>query len=142
MYGPVEGRRHDCTVLSMSRIMNTIQGNTSLKHYCLYGDPAYGCQPCLACPFPNAAPGSLQATFNSSMSAVRESVEWSFHIVKSLWSHVSFDKKMKVRNCPVGMLWLVATLLTNCHTCLKPHGNQVSLYFSLLPPTLDEYLSE
>ncbi|KAF0742647.1 hypothetical protein Ae201684_002350 [Aphanomyces euteiches] len=87
-------------------------------------------------------PGSPEAAFNAVMSSVRESVEWSFHIIKSLWGYVSVDKKMKVRNSPVGMFWLVAALLTNCNSCLKPQGNQISMYFGLRPPTLEEYLTK
>ncbi|KAH9111203.1 hypothetical protein AeMF1_014218 [Aphanomyces euteiches] len=141
MYGPVEGRRHDATVLSMSRILDRMMDDPVLKNYCLYGDPAYGCRQCLSCPFANAPTGSFQAVFNSSMSCVRESVEWSFHIVKSLWGFVSYDKKMKVRNSPIGMFWLVATLLTNCNTCMKAQGNQISTYFDVKPPSIDEYLA-
>ncbi|KAH9112469.1 hypothetical protein AeMF1_013204 [Aphanomyces euteiches] len=142
MYGPVEGRRHDATVLSMSRMLDIFRAHEILQDYCIYGDPAYGCQQCLSSPFRNAQAGSPEAAFNAAMSSVRESVEWSFHIIKSLWGYVSVDKKMKVRNSPVGMFWLVAALLTNCNTCLKPQGNQISMYFGLRPPTLEEYLTK
>ncbi|ETV67009.1 hypothetical protein H257_16701 [Aphanomyces astaci] len=63
-----------------------------------------------------AASGSPEAEFNLCMSSVRESVEWSFHIIKSLSSFVSYDKKM------------------------KPHGNQISMYFGLQPPDLNMYI--
>ncbi|ETV79636.1 hypothetical protein H257_06893 [Aphanomyces astaci] len=82
MYGPVEGRRHDSTMLSMSRILDRMKEDGVLSRYCLYGYPAYGCHQCLSCPFPCAIPGSFEAIFNSSMSSVRETVEWSFHLVK------------------------------------------------------------
>jgi hypothetical protein len=140
MYGPVEGRRHDATMLSMSRILDILQNHPVFRHYCMYGDPAYGCRDCICCPFPLAELDSFEAEFNSSMSSVRESVEWSFHLIKSQWAFVNWDRKMKVRNSPIGMIWLVATLLTNCLTCTKPRGNQISMYFSMYPPTVEEYL--
>ncbi|KAF0694037.1 Aste57867_15060 [Aphanomyces stellatus] len=89
-----------------------------------------------------AAPGSPEAAFNSAMSSVREAVEWSFHLVKDLWAYLGYHKKMQVRKSPIGLFWLVATLLTNCHTCLKPHGNQISMYFDMAPPSLEQYLGE
>ncbi|KAH9103507.1 hypothetical protein LEN26_012721 [Aphanomyces euteiches] len=140
MYGPVEGRRHDATVLAMSKILDVLKGNPTLRQFCLYGDPAYNCGDCITCPFPTPDPGSQEALFNSSMSSVREAFEWSFHILKSLWAFLNFDKKMMVRMSPIGKLWLVATLLTNCHTCFKPKGNQISMFFDVLPPSLDGYL--
>ncbi|KAH9146647.1 hypothetical protein AeRB84_009494 [Aphanomyces euteiches] len=141
MYGPVEGRRHDATVLAMSGILDVFKDDTMIRRFCVFGDPAYGCGDCIACPFPAAVLGSNEAWFNSNMSSVREAVEWSFHILKSLWSFLNFDKKMIVRTAPIGKLWLMATLLMNCHTCFRPHGNQISMYFGVVPPTLDEYLS-
>ncbi|KAF0684386.1 Aste57867_23621 [Aphanomyces stellatus] len=142
MFGPVEGRRHDSTMLSMSRVLDVMQADPVLCKFCLYGDPAYGCRQCLCCPFPCAAPGSPEAAFNSAMSSVREAVEWSFHLVKDLWAYLGYHKKMQVRKSPIGLFWLVATLLTNCHTCLKPHGNQISMYFDMAPPSLEQYLGE
>ena len=39
------------------------------------------------------------------MSSVRESVEWSFGLIKGLWGYINFDKKMKVRQYPVGKFY-------------------------------------
>jgi len=92
------------------------------------------------CPFPNPRPGTCQALFNSRMSSVREAVEWGFGRLKTLWPFASSPSKIKVRQAPVGKIFLVAVLLTNVHCCLQPLGNQISMYFDLPPPTLDEYL--
>jgi len=74
------------------------------------------------------------------MSSVREAVEWSFGRLKTLWAFINYDKKMKARNAPIGKIFLVATLLTNCHCCMQPRGSQISMFFDLQPPSLDEYL--
>ncbi|KAH9112688.1 hypothetical protein AeMF1_013014 [Aphanomyces euteiches] len=140
MFSPVEGRRHDATVLAMSNVLEVIKANATPRRFYVYGDPAYGCGDCIACPFPAAQPGTNEAWFNASMSSVREAVEWSFHILKSLWAFLNFDKKLMVRNSPIGKLWFAATLLMNCHTCFKLHGDQISMYFDLVPPSVDEYL--
>lgn len=76
--------------------------------------------------------------FNRDMSSVRESVEWGFGRLKSLWEFLNWDKKQRVRQTP---LFVVGALLTNCHTCMQPLGNQISMCFGLAPPTLDAYLN-
>ena len=45
---------------------------------CLYGDPAYPLRIHLQAPFRNTVLTPAMEAFNSSMSAVRESVEWLF----------------------------------------------------------------
>jgi len=141
-YGPVEGRRHDSTVLSMSKLYDVLEAHPTnlFEGRAIYGDPAYGCSRYMVCPFPNPRPGTRQALFNSRMSSVREAVEWGFGRLKTLWPFASSPSKIKVRQAPVGKIFLVAVLLTNVHCCLQPLGNQISMYFDLPPPTLDEYL--
>ncbi|OWY96904.1 hypothetical protein PHMEG_00032709 [Phytophthora megakarya] len=87
-----------------------------------------------------AVHNAASSEFNSNMSSVRESVEWGFGRVKDLWEFMNWDKKQRVRQSPVGLNFYVAILLFNCHTCLQPVGNQISMYFGLMPPTLDTYL--
>lgn len=142
MYGPIEGRRHDSTVLIMSGLLGVFSADTDVfggKY--IYGDPAYGCCEHIVCPFPFTQSGTPRARFNAAMSSVRESVEWSFGRLKSLWGYIAYDKKQKVRQAAIGKQFFVATLLTNCHSCLQPRGNQVSMYFGVPPPTLAEYLN-
>ena len=112
MFGPVEGRRHDNTMLAISGFLERprSKGETFKGKY-IYGDPAYGCSDLVCCPFAFAEPGSRQSEFNSSMSSVREAVEWSFGRLKSLWPTVAYDKKMKVRQFTIGRTFLVASLL-------------------------------
>ncbi|OQR85706.1 hypothetical protein ACHHYP_11512 [Achlya hypogyna] len=95
-YGPVEGRRHDSTVLSNSKVLDLFSTDTSgiYNGRVLYGDPAYGCNQFLLCPFPLASAGSRQQRFNSRMSKVREAVEWSFGRLKILRPFVFDAKKM------------------------------------------------
>ncbi|OWZ23634.1 hypothetical protein PHMEG_0001487 [Phytophthora megakarya] len=61
--------------------------------------------------------------------------------------HMNWDKKQRVRQSTADLNLYVAILLFNCHTCLQPLpipngplGNQISMYFGLMPPTLDPYL--
>ncbi|OQR80478.1 hypothetical protein ACHHYP_17515 [Achlya hypogyna] len=100
MYIPFEGRRHDTTMLAMSRILFEFQQDEVLRDYCMYGDPAYGCRAGLACPFPNVRPGSPEAAFYTKMSSVRESVEWFFGLIKGIWGYINYDK---TRQGPLGL---------------------------------------
>ncbi|ETV82247.1 hypothetical protein H257_04947 [Aphanomyces astaci] len=141
MYGLVGGRLHDSMVLSMCGILDTISLIPELNGHMMYGDLAYGCRPHLCCPFSNVPHGSNADNFNKSMSSVREAVEWSFHLIKCLWSFMDWSKTQKDQQLPIGQLWIVCVLLTNCHTCLQPMGNQISMYFICKPPSLEEMLT-
>ncbi|KDO20011.1 hypothetical protein SPRG_14159 [Saprolegnia parasitica CBS 223.65] len=119
-------------MLAMSRILFEFQEDEVLRDYCMCNDPAYGCRARLACPFSSVRPGSPKADFNTKMSSVRESVEWSFGLIKGQWGYINYDKKIK--------LWLTAVLLTNCRTCLEPTGTPISKNFSVNPPSIDTNL--
>jgi hypothetical protein len=49
-----------------------------------------------------------------------------------------FARNQKLLLQPVGLFFLVAVLLANCHTSF--HRPQISQYFRCTPPTLAEYL--
>jgi hypothetical protein len=79
-----------------------------------------------------------QADFNRSMSRVHECVKWEFKKVISNFAFVDFKKGLSIYLQPVGKMYFVAVLLTNCHTCF--YGSQTSIYFDLAPPNLHVYL--
>lgn len=143
IFGPVEGRRHDSTMLSMSGILDVFKNDESMlfNGKVIYGDPAYGCSQYVCCPFENPGSNGAMKLFNSRMSSVREAVEWGFGRVKMLWSFLNWDKKLRTRQTAVGKLFVVGVLLSNLHACLQPTGNQISIYFNLLPPSVDSYLN-
>jgi nuclease HARBI1 len=74
------------------------------------------------------------------MSSVRESVEWTFALLKSLWKFIDYKKQQRILHSPVAQVVAIAMLLTNCHTCYNG-DNQISEYFGLSPPTLEAYLT-
>ena len=70
-YGPVEGKRHDCSMLKMSDLLtksSLIAWNTNGNPLCLYEDPAYPLRIHLQCPFRNIRLTEEQQNFNKSMS--------------------------------------------------------------------------
>jgi hypothetical protein len=55
------------------------------------------------------------------------------------FAFVDFKKNQKVLLQPVGRIYVVAVLMTNCHTCL--YGSQTGMFFGLEAPELEEYLA-
>jgi hypothetical protein len=77
--------------------------------------------------------------YNEACSPIREPIEWMFGKVKILFAFVDFHKNQKLYLQPITSYWLIATLLTNCHSCL--YGNQTSQYFQVPAPDLEDYLA-
>ena len=141
MFGPIEGRRHDAFMLSVSGILDKIKYLTQPngEPYVLYGDPAYGVSGNILSPFRGQQLTPTEQEFNRAMSAVRVSVEWSFGKIVQLFAYLDFKKNQKILLQPVAKYYLVGTLLTNCHTCL--YGSQTTTFFDMPPPSLKVYLS-
>ncbi|ETW05261.1 hypothetical protein H310_04225 [Aphanomyces invadans] len=139
-WGPVEGRRHDSAMLAMSGLLRSFSQNPDIfASKFIYGDPAYGVTKFVLSGYRGNNLSPEQQNFNKCMSSVRQAVEWNFKIMKTLWPHVSYKNMSKIMQSPVAKIVCVAMLLTNCHCC-HFRGNQISMYFDLLPPTLEEYL--
>jgi hypothetical protein len=139
LFGPMEGRRHDAALLAESELLNRIRFHTTRNTpLCLYGDSAYPLSPYLMCPYKGAVLTQEQEAFNRGMSSGRECVEWMFGKIVQEFAFVDFKKNQKLYLQPVGKYYLVAAILTNCHSCF--YGNQVATYFGMNPPTVYEYL--
>ena len=142
MFGPVEGRRHDAFILSESGVLDKLRPFTQPngQPYVVYGDPAYGIKRSIISPFQSSNPLTpAEQDFNTAMSGVRVSVEWTFGKIIQLFAFLDFKKNIKVLLQPVGKYYVVGALLTNCYTCL--YGSQTSSSFNVPPPSLETYLS-
>lgn len=142
MDGPYSGNRHDAGLLRDSGLEAILEANlrgTDQRQLCIYGDPAYPDRPYLVCPFKGSRLADDELAFNAKMSSIRIVVEWSFGKIVNLFPFVDYKKNLKLRLQPVGKYYLVATILTNCHTCC--YGSQVSTFFDSTPPSLEAYLS-
>ncbi|EQC24845.1 hypothetical protein SDRG_15498 [Saprolegnia diclina VS20] len=168
VYGPVEGRRHDTTVMRFSKLLQFFEGQSltfeegadgedadeeergqirtvegrpqTLNDFMIYGDPAYGISNWVMVGYKGNNVNWQKKEFNRSMSQVRQSVEWNFGRMKTLWASLQFTPQQKIMLSPVGKIVKVAMFLTNLNCCYYG-GNQTSDYFGLVPPTLEEYLS-
>ena len=134
MYGPLVGRRHDAFMLSVSGLQSKLAKiqKQDGSPYVIYGDPAYGVSRTILAPFRGSRLTAQQEHFNKAMSRVRISVEWTFGKILSNFSYLEFKRNNKVLLQPVGKYYLVAALLTNCHTCL--YGSQTSTFLTYNHP--------
>lgn len=139
LYGPVNGRRHDGHVLAKSRILQKLEAkfNRFRTPPYMYSDAGYPLKKFLIIPF-KATQNRNEKILNRKMSKLRVTVEWGFAKILQLFSFIDFKKNLKVYKQELGNYFKIATILTNCHTCL--YGSQVCSYFELNPPTLEEYL--
>ena len=108
-------------MLADSGLLNDLQRfafSTTGQAMCLYGDPAYPLRIHLQAPFRNAVLTPAMEAFNSSMSAVRESVEWLFGDIVNYFKFMDFHKNLKIGLSSVGKMYIVSALLRNAHTIL------------------------
>lgn len=139
-WGPVEGKRHDITLLRESMLLEFFAERSDVfGGYYLYGDPAYGVQRFILSAFRQARLTETQQAFNARMSSVRECVEWKFAHLKMLFAFIDYKKSLKLRMGPIGKYVIVSMFLANCHTCYNGK-NQISEYFGVQPPPLEDYL--
>jgi hypothetical protein len=106
----------------------------------LFADAGYVFHSRLWSPYKDGRRDAQHAAFNKIMSRNRVTVEWGYNMVIQLWKHMDFISNQKIFKSPIGSQYVVAVLLTNCHSCLNG-GNQVSSYFGVPVPTVRTYLA-
>ena len=141
-FGPIEGSRHDMTLLRESNLLQFSDARENIfNDYLIYGDPTYASSRWIVSGFKGNDFDESKKHFNKAMSSVRQGVELNFGRIKTLWAFVTFGRQKKIMLSNVGGAVVVAVLLTNCHCCYY-NGNQISSYFNLQPPSLEEYLTQ
>ena len=144
MYGPVDGRRHDAFMLADSGLLPQLAGLTiGGIDYIVYADSAYPVTRNLISPIARAAapPGSVAARVNEEMAVARTCTsEWWYGITTNTFQTLDFARWQRQWLTAPALQYFVATLLTNCRTCLDG-GNQISKFFNYPPPELGDYLS-
>ena len=141
--GPWEGRHHDAYMTCVSGLDEQLEQElheaTEIP-YTIYGDPAYiGFPPYVLHGYKNTASTTKeQLRWAQDMNVGRICVKWGFGRVEKLWQKLTEKRALKVFGRPLRKYFYVATLLTNCRTCL--HADQTSSYFGCTPPTIEDYL--
>ena len=138
IFGAMEGRRHDGGTLAESGLEEKLESVPELTNQFLYADQGYGISKFIITPYKGAQLTTDQKKWNRKMSQARICVEWAFGEVVELWAFVDFKKNLKIGLSPIGQFYLIAVLLTNCHSTLQP--NQTSQLFNLDPPNLEQYI--
>lgn len=140
--GPWQGHRHDAFMLHASRVLFDIRHrwiNEDGSFFRLYGDKGYSHTKFIAAPYKGQVTRA-QRRFNERLNNLRRHVEFGFGKVLNLFPFYDYHKKSKILLQPVHKTYVVAAILTNCHTCL--YGSQTSIELECAPPPeLDVYLS-
>ncbi|ETV75853.1 hypothetical protein H257_09828 [Aphanomyces astaci] len=90
-WGPLEGARHDTTLLRESKLLDYVTERSYIfNNYFIYGDPAYGVLRWIFSGYKGNTITQQESAFKSTMSTVRQSMEWWFSRLKTLWSFVTF----------------------------------------------------
>ena len=140
LFSFAEGKQHDAGILADSGLLHLLEQHAFSQvgqPMCVYGDPAYPLRVHLQAPFRDAVMTPQMAVYNASMSATRVSVGWLFGDIINYFKFMDFRKNLKIGLSSVGKLYVVCALLRNGLTCL--YGNQVSQFFRLNPPSLNDY---
>lgn len=143
--GPWPGHRGDWGMYIASGIqqhLRTLNAGLIPEERCyLYGDPAYSLSYGVISAYKAVRGQPLNPVLrevNKLMSRLRVSVEHSFGRTMMLWGFNGFKNDLKVGLSPIAAYFIVSVLLSNVHTCI--YGNQTSIRFNCLPPSLEEYL--
>ena len=114
MYGPVEGRRNDMTLLRESGWSTKFEEHLIIdnRQFYVYGDSAYSIRPWIQKHFIGCLTDE-QKQCNRTMSMVRVSVEHRYKELKQKYPSQDFARKMHVRQSPIGQLYRVCALLWN-----------------------------
>lgn len=140
--GAFQGKRHDAGIFRESGLYEQLENVTKFpdgSKFVVYGDQAYPIKELLLCPFPGQGVNHIQMNFNNSMAGVRQAVEWSFQKIIAEFAFLDFKKNQKLMLQDIEEMFISATILTNCHTCL--YGSQTSQFFNIQPINLEEYLN-
>jgi len=87
IYGPIEGRRHDCALLKLSLLCECLKAHPEFENFVIYGDPAYPVSSQFISPFKGAHLTADMAEFNKRMAGSRIAVEWGFSEILRNWTY-------------------------------------------------------
>jgi len=138
-----DGRRSDPGVLRDSNLLEYWRSIYPLYLFRMVADTAYPNNDVISAMYRRPRNERLQylnQLFNQILSPERVTVEWGYEKIVDLWAFVDYKKCQKLLKSNVEAIWHLAVWLTNLHNCVNG-GNQISEYFEVKPPTLEEYIA-
>jgi len=143
--GPYGGRISDSEMARRSRLEERFGAfadvplrDGGVRRFKIYGDSAYAQSDFIERPYSRTTATPAQLNFNALMSRVRVSVEHLIGSVTQVFPSLDMVKYQRSGQTVVGMTFLVAVIVRNFLTCVRG-GNQVSDFFRIPPPTLQEF---
>jgi len=139
--GPFVGRRHDLRMYVESRAAQRVQGYLNNTSYYVLGDKGYKG---LMATRPTACNLKSLWDFTESdqqkLSKARVSAENLFAEISRYFKIVNQMNMNESLRSSVGQCYVVAALLTNCHSCL--YSNPVNSLFDTESIPLETYLAD
>ena len=140
---PFVGSKHDATMLDESGLLDELRDVIAHlgKHYCMYADAIYSLSIYCLTGYRRSNPNTTaaQREWTRIMNAPRTSVVWIIGKVGTTSALTTDGRQQKLMLQNLGMIYSVATLVTNCHTCC--YGGVTSQYFETVPPELEAYMA-
>lgn len=143
LFGPIEGRRQDSTILARSGFLQTLEHYSIVRDksiLCIYDHPALPLRPQLQKPFCPLQTTLLQSNWNKGMSSVRVSGEWAFRDVINYYKFFAFRKKYKIQLSAVGKMYIIWASIRNARSCF--YRNSTSSFFDCTPSSIQEYFQQ
>ena len=122
-----------------SGLIDFLRQHPTLRNFKALGDAAYPNNDVMVSIYKGINIIDEAAAFNAVMSPIQTSVEWGFEKIVKYWAFLDFKKGMKIQKSGIIAMWQLCVFLTNCLTCANG-GNQISMYFGVAPPKLEDYI--
>ena len=142
LYGPLEGKRHDCTMLRESELLPQLElysRSLTGNPLCIYGDMKYPMRQQLQMPFHGEDLHPAQQAYNTSMASLTKGVQWVFDDINGYLNFMDFKRNAPTEFGAVKKAFIVCAILRNVHTCL--YKSTTTDFFGVSPPSIQDYFS-
>jgi len=146
--GPDLGTTHDSKLLTESNFLPSMRKllDDASQHYAYIGfvaDSAFAVRKYIFPLFRFKRATADERMYNKNLTSLgRITVEWNNKEIKNYWPLVNNPRVLQINRIgiPVKTILRFAAFLSNCRTCIR-QGNQISIYFGVIPPKLEWYLT-
>ena len=89
------------------------------RQYKVYGDSAYYPDTHMRSRHDYGNLTEREVLENKAMSSCRESIQWGYGELKSMWAFVDFQKNLKLRKQKIPNIFLTAMILRNAYVTMN-----------------------